>query len=152
MTNWVMAGNSAPMSLNILAKVGITSHSMAVTASTATQTSTMGYISAPDHLAAGFPRLGDLLVEFHQHQGHLPGDFAGADDLDPMMLEDADIAGGGGVDGTARRHARGDLVQDVPQLETLVLRGANLERLQQRRARADQRRELLEEGSSCRPS
>ena len=50
MTNWVMPGNSAPMSLNILAKVGMTSQSMAVTASTAMQISTMGYISAPDTL------------------------------------------------------------------------------------------------------
>ncbi len=46
-TNCVMPGNSAPMSLNILAKVGTTSHNMTVTAPMAKTISIIGYISAP---------------------------------------------------------------------------------------------------------
>ena len=108
-----MPGSSAPMSLNILAKVGMTNQSMAVTAPTAKQIRMMGYISAPFTLRRVSRDVGDLLVELHEHQGHLPGDFAGADDFDPVMLEDAGIIGRGGVDGAARRHARGDLLQDL---------------------------------------
>ena len=46
-TNCVMPGNSAPISRNIVAKVGTTSHSMTVTAATATHIRMIGYISAP---------------------------------------------------------------------------------------------------------
>jgi len=49
-TNWVMPGNSAPMASNILAKVGTTNQSMAVTANTATLIRMIGYISAPETL------------------------------------------------------------------------------------------------------
>ena len=41
-TNWVIAGSSAPMSLNMPAKVGTTIQSMTVTAITATQIRMIG--------------------------------------------------------------------------------------------------------------
>ena len=46
-TYWVISGSSAPMSLNMLAKVGTTIQSITVTAITATQIRMIGYDSAP---------------------------------------------------------------------------------------------------------
>ena len=42
----------------------------------------------PLTLRRGLAGLADLLVEFQEHRAHLAGDFAGADDLDPVVLED----------------------------------------------------------------
>ena len=145
-TNCVMPGNSAPMSLNILAKVGTTSQSMTVTASTAITDQDARIHQRAADFAAGFARLADLLVEFRQHQRHLSGDLTGADDFDPMVLKDVQVVGRGGVQGAARGHAAGDIVQHMPHFEALVLLGADLNRLQQRRARRNQRRKLLKEG------
>ena len=50
------------------------------------------------------------------------------------------------MEGAAGGHFGRDLIQDRPELDALALGGRDFQRLQQRRARADQGRELMEEG------
>ena len=96
-------------------------------------------------LALGFARIANLLVELDQDQGHLAGDLAGADGLDPLELEMLGKSRGRCVEGATGGHLGGDLLQDGPELDALALRGRDLQRLEQGRPRVDQRGELVEE-------
>ena len=96
-------------------------------------------------LALGLARVADLLVELDEHLGHLAGDLAGADRLEPLELEDLRERGGGGVERAAGRHLAGDLRQHRLELDALALRGGDLQGLEQRRPRVDQGGELVEE-------
>ena len=95
--------------------------------------------------AVGLAGLADLLVEFQEHRPHLAGDFPRANHLDPVVLEHLRIVGGGPVQRAAGRHAVGDRFQHAAQFQALALLGGDLDRLQHRRPRADQRGKLLKE-------
>ena len=144
-TNWVMPGSSASMSLNILANTGTTSQSMTVTAITATSDQDQRIHRAPFDLALGLAGFADLLVELGEHLGHLAGDFAGADRLEPLKLEDLGECGRRRVKRASGRNLGGDLIQDGPELDALALSDRDLQGLQERSARADQGRELVKE-------
>ena len=88
-----------------------------------------GVHEGPFHLAGSSPRVGDLLVQLAEDHGHLPGDFPGANDFHPMMLENVGEIGHRAMHRTARRHARGYLLQHASQLDALGLLGADLEGL-----------------------
>ena len=90
------------MSLNILAKTGTTIQSMTVTAITATEIRIIGIHQRAFDLLLGLAGVADLLVELDQHLGHLAGDLAGADRLDPLELEDLGKRGRRGVEACCR--------------------------------------------------
>ncbi len=96
-------------------------------------------------LPLGLAGLADLLVELDQHHGHLAGDLAGADRLDPLKLEMVRKRGRRRVERAARGHLGRDLLEDGAKLDALALCRRDLQGLEQGRARADQGRELVEE-------
>src|SRR5262249_41370948 len=63
----------------------------------------------------GLARLANLPVQVQQHRAHLAGDFAGANNLDPVMLEDLGILGGGAVERAAGGHTIADFVEHIAQ-------------------------------------
>ena len=99
----------------------------------------------PADFAVGLAGLADLLVEFQEHRPHLAGDFPGANHLDPVVLENLRIGGCRRVQRAAGRDAAGNRVQHTAQFQALALLRGNLDRLQYRRSRADQRGKLLKE-------